>query len=111
MKNLLCLLLFIFSSNTTTSSLPEPSIIIQDCEQAIEVKRSYTDMQIILLAVKSREGLRLQSYPDVGSWSIGWGTASREGAVITVEEANERMLQAYQKSLAWVKAEFPDTDN
>ena len=41
--------------------------------------------------IKSFEGFHEQAYRDNGQWSIGYGTASTEGATITKEEADTAM--------------------
>ena len=41
--------------------------------------------------LKREEGLRLQAYSDRGRYSIGYGSLSYEGEVITIQEAERRL--------------------
>ena len=54
------------------------------------------------------EGMHLKAYHDGSSrYSIGYGTISYAGEVITAEEANRRFEQALEKRAKVVQADFP----
>jgi GH24 family phage-related lysozyme (muramidase) len=48
--------------------------------------------------VKEKEGFSSRAYRDHKQWSIGYGTKSTEGEVITEREADKRMREVLQKS-------------
>lgn len=54
------------------------------------------------------EGLRLEAYEDTLGWSIGYGTRSYQGEVITKEEAHRRMLNLVQDGVYRVQRDFPE---
>lgn len=53
------------------------------------------------------EGLALQAYPDTRGWSIGYGTRSYAGEVITKQEAYRRMIGIVEMSVSRVMRDFP----
>lgn len=58
------------------------------------------------------EGLALQAYPDTKGWTIGYGTRSYAGEVITEAEALERFKAVLHGSVKRVMRDFPDaTEN
>jgi len=56
------------------------------------------------------EWLALEAYPDTRGWSIGYGTRSFAGEVITKQEAYARMLRVVQQSVNRVKYDFRGED-
>ena len=57
--------------------------------------------------ITRHEGLVLEAYPDTRGWSIGYGTRSYPGEVITKQEAYARMLRIVQLSVSRVMRDFP----
>lgn len=56
------------------------------------------------------EGLALQAYPDTLGWSIGYGTRSYAGEVITQPEAYKRMERIVAGSVHNVMRDFPQAN-
>jgi|GEM_PF-4076958 len=54
------------------------------------------------------EGLALHAYPDTKGWTIGYGTRSYEGEVITQNEARARFQKILAQSVYRVMSQFPD---
>lgn len=54
------------------------------------------------------EGLALEAYPDTKGWSIGYGTKSYAGEVITQAEARARFTRILQGSVNRVMQKFPN---
>lgn len=56
------------------------------------------------------EGLSLKAYPDTLGWSIGYGTRSYAGEVITQQEAFKRMEAVVNMGVSRVVRDFPELD-
>lgn len=56
----------------------------------------------IINHIKDFESFRSKAYWDYGRWSIGYGTSSYEGEVITEQEASKRLEYEYNKRFKYV---------
>lgn len=73
----------------------------------------YDDYQIAAWYLKSKESLRLESYPDgllpnkETRYSIGWGTKSFKGEKITLKEADRRFKFEFEKRYRYITSKYP----
>lgn len=91
--------------------------ILEDKNQVSEPQNAvYDDYSIAIWYLKSKEGLRLQSYPDgyekrdrsvVKRFSNGWGTRSKENETITIKQANEELVKAFEKRYYYISNVYP----
>lgn len=100
---LVCMLIHLDFSYTTTANT-----ITTDLQ--LKTTPKYSNKDIILMAIKSQEGLRLKAYFDTNHWSIGWGTVSKQNAVITIQEANEKCYEIFNKKYNAIEAENSHLD-
>ena len=87
------------------------TVFVEDKPKAVLAsEKRYTDYQIAIWLLKSHEGLRYRAYWDVSQWSIGWGTKSHKGEVITREEADKRTYAEYSRVLGNIQKRYPKLD-
>lgn len=76
----------------------------------IPIKDNLTDQEIALLLLRRWEGLKLRSYWDVNAYRVGWGTKSKAGEVISLEEANTRSEKAFLKVRQRIENKYSNLD-
>jgi GH24 family phage-related lysozyme (muramidase) len=96
--------------------LPSPPVLRSRTDESVQPKSydtyaaRYSDYEIAMWLLKRNESLRLEAYWDVSQWTIGWGTKSHEGEVITKEEADKRVRIKFQQVYDKVHAAYPKLD-
>lgn len=79
-------------------------------------KTKFDDYSIAVWYLKSKEGLRLASYPDgyekrdrsvVKRYSNGWGTRSTLNDTITIIQANQELVKAFEKRYYYIDNVYP----
>lgn len=87
------------------------SIAYSYCVQTEPAKVHYpTVIERSTEMITRHEWLALEAYPDTKGWSIGYGTRSYAGEVITKQEAYQRMLGLVSTGVYRVMHDFPDAD-
>ena len=104
LRNTLCLLLLLLGQ-TTQSGCVKKFASVKPLSPTVTAR--YSDIDIILTAIKSQEGIRLKSYFDTNHYAIGWGTSSKENAYLDLEEADRRLLKAFNRKRKYIEKNFP----
>lgn len=81
---------------------PAPEPVAMEARHYPEVLEAAVEM------ITRYEGFRPEAYKDTLGWSIGYGTKSYPGEVITEKEAFRRMLDLVQDGVYRVQRDFPD---
>tara|TARA_R110000787_G_scaffold97665_4_gene201331 strand:+ start:29962 stop:30693 length:732 start_codon:yes stop_codon:yes gene_type:complete len=89
------------TEQTETENLPIAAVL------ASSKSKKLTDYEIAMFALKSCEGLHFEPYWDVTQWTIGWGTKSKKGEKINLDEANTRLYKEFDRVYKSVDKRFP----
>lgn len=71
-------------------------------------KKYWQAYDVAIAQIHKSEWIQLTAYPDYGWWSIGWGTRSYTGEVITQVEADRRLVSIVVPVLEDVRKAYPD---